>query len=72
MPEKMKLSLDDLEVQSFVTSLNETMQHEIKGGIQSKNLDDCHTFDAAVPGCDTGGDSAICTVDCHTGGQCTV
>lgn len=41
MSKKMKLSLDNLRVQSFVTSMQDTEKKAIKGGIGKGTITDC-------------------------------
>ena len=45
MPKKIKLNLEDLEVQSFVTSLNAENALGFKGGANSLNPEDTENVD---------------------------
>ena len=72
---KMKLSLDDLKVQSFVTTLTNAQQIGVNGGvtytIRCRSDDDtsCQT-DGTTCGTDT---ATMCTslISCGTGADCT-
>lgn len=62
MPRKIKLNLNDLKVQSFVTALNEYDKAKIKGGTDTAD-DDCDTSTCRT--CYT-----RCTCDTACGGTC--
>ncbi len=60
MPKKMKINIESLKVQSFVTSLDEKNQQELKGGAISVHWVIC--MEESIPGyCHT----AQCTPYCH-------
>jgi hypothetical protein len=48
---KMRLKLEDLKIQSFVTTLSDAERQKIKGGapIISNNGDPCDTYPACPP-----------------------
>ncbi len=49
MKKKIKFGLDELKVNSFVTSLNDSESGDIKGGTQVSCNQDCRTYE--FPGC---------------------
>jgi hypothetical protein len=49
MPKKIKLNLEDLKVESFVTTLNDEEKYRIKGGVLN-NLDGEPTADHPICG----------------------
>lgn len=63
MPKKLKLNIQELKVQSFVTLLSEDEKNVFKGG--GTDIDDCST-QSCLSNCVTC--PPICT---NTGGGCT-
>jgi len=71
---KKKVKIESLEVQSFVTTLSGEEKNKVKGAIMSTDdlNDACHSYDNCVNTDTCGGGSWVCTVNCQTGGNCTV
>ncbi|MDD5361342.1 MAG: polymorphic toxin-type HINT domain-containing protein [Ignavibacteria bacterium] len=65
---KRKLKLEDIKVESFVTSLNDDTSKDVKGAGESQQLTACRTW------CDIACHSTVCTdptcIGCPTGNTC--
>ena len=61
---KLKLSLDDLKVQSFVTSLNDEQQLAVRGGVSRACDTDLQCYVDTVTACDS-------LIYCDTNFACT-
>jgi hypothetical protein len=59
MPKKLKLDLNGLKVNSFVTSLEKQEREKVKGGVEWTDFGSCSC------------DGACFSVDCYTNGQLT-
>jgi hypothetical protein len=72
MPKKLRLDLDGLRVQSFVTSLDKRDKSKIKGGLTiNSNCPDCTEVDCYTQTCFTEcGTCNTCQTDCGTCESC--
>ncbi len=65
MPKNLKLNLENLKIKSFVTSLGEKKQGEIRGGATASNCEECSYYSE----CDTCspsmcGETCSCNITC--------
>ncbi|MCP5051999.1 MAG: hypothetical protein GY940_32825 [bacterium] len=68
MPKKLKLNLEDLKVESFITLVNEKKQQEVKGGAYTVHWVIC--MENSEPGfCNT--ERAGCTQWCTYETECS-
>lgn len=65
MPKKIKLNLNDLKVQSFVTTLNDWEKNELKGGTTNSWDEDCPQ--TCMSACITDCAASVCLTTCPSG-----